>query len=147
MRQDLIISQSIDINAPVAKVWDALTNPAIIKEYLFGTETITDWQPGSKVIFQGEYGGQQYCDGGIVVENSENRILSYTYWSGFSGLEDKPENYSLITYTLKNDRGDNTNFTWTQKGFATEQGYDHSLSGMTAFLEQIKAIVERQVAV
>ena len=143
MNQDLVVSQSININAPAAKVWDALTNPAIIKEYLFGTETVTDWQPGSAVIFQGEYGEIKYKDRGVVVENILHQKLSYTYWSGFTGLEDKPENYSLVTYTLKNDTNDITNFTWTQKGFATEEGYQHSLSGMTAFLEQIKAIVER----
>ncbi len=34
-------------------------------------------------------------------ENEQNKILSYSYWSGFSGLEDKPENYSLVTYTLE----------------------------------------------
>ena len=28
-------------------------------------------------------------------------VLKYDYWSGFSGLEDKPENYSLVTYTLE----------------------------------------------
>ena len=143
MNQDLVVSQSININAPSPKVWDALTNPDIIKEYLFGTETITDWQPGNPVFFQGEYGEIKYKDRGVVVENVLHQKLSYTYWSGFTGLEDKPENYSLVTYTLKNDTDDITNFTWTQKGFATEEGYQHSLGGMTAFLEQIKAIVER----
>lgn len=143
--QDLFVSQSIDINAPVPKVWDALTNPDIIKEYLFGTETITDWQPGSIVTFQGVYGEKgehSYRDGGTVMENIPNKTLSYTYWSGFSGLEETPENHSLVTYTLV-DNGDTTNFTWTQKGFANEEGYQHSLGGMTAFLEQIKAIIER----
>lgn len=143
MNQDLVVSQSININAPAAKVWEALTNPEIIKEYLFGTETVTDWQPGSTIVFQGEYGEIKYKDKGIVVENVLHQKVSYTYWSGFTGLEDKPENYSLVTYTLKNDTDDITNFTWTQKGFATEEGYQHSLGGMTAFLEQIKAIVER----
>lgn len=143
MNQDLVVSQSIKINAPASKVWDALTNPDIIKEYLFGTETVTDWEPDSTVFFQGEYGEIKYKDGGVVIENILHQKLSYTYWSGFTGLEDKPENYSLVTYTLKNDTDDITNFTWTQKGFATEEGYQHSLGGMTAFLEQIKAIVER----
>jgi uncharacterized protein YndB with AHSA1/START domain len=42
MNHNLEVSKSIIVNADVAKVWDALTNPEIIKEYLFGTETITD---------------------------------------------------------------------------------------------------------
>jgi uncharacterized protein YndB with AHSA1/START domain len=146
MRHDLTVSQSVEISAPASKVWNALTNPEIIKEYLFGTETITDWKVDSDIIFQGEYGENKehkYRDKGIVRENVLNKLLSYSYWSGFSGLEDKPENYSLVTYTLKDTGNNQTIFTWTQKGFATEDGYQHSLSGMKEFLEQIKGIVER----
>lgn len=142
MRQDLIVSHSVEIKAEPKQVWNALTNPEIIKEYLFGTETITDWKVGSEIIFQGEYEGHKYRDKGIVRENIPNQLLSYSYWSGFSGLEDKPENYSLITYTIEKN-GNSTKFTWTQKGFATEEGYQHSKSGMEAFLQQIKDIVER----
>ena len=146
MRHDLVISQSIDINAEPFKVWNALTNPEIIKEYLFGTETITDWKVGSEIMFRGVYGDNKefnYQDGGVIVENILHQVLSYTYWSGFSGLENKPENHSLVTYSLTNSGNKKTIFTWTQKGFASEQNYQHSLSGMTAFLEQIKEIIER----
>ena len=143
MRHDLIVSKSVVINTPPQKVWEALTNPAIIKEYLFGTETITDWKPGSEVIFQGEYQGHKYRDKGLVVENVLNKVLSYRYWSGFSGLEDKPENYSLVTYTLQSDSKSQTILTWTQKGFANEDGHKHSESGMDTFLQSIKTIVER----
>jgi uncharacterized protein YndB with AHSA1/START domain len=146
MKHELIVSKSIDINAEPSKVWEALTNPSIIKEYLFGTETITDWNVGGDIIFQGEYEGHKYRDKGIVVENDLNRLLSYRYWSGFSGLEDKPENYSLVTYALV-PKGDKiTTFTWTQKGFANEDGHKHSEAGMDAFLLTIKEIVERQTS-
>jgi uncharacterized protein YndB with AHSA1/START domain len=146
MRQDLVVSKSIDINASPTKVWDALTNPEIIKEYLFGTETITDWKVGSDIVFQGVYGDKNeysYRDKGIVRENVLNELISYNYWSGFSGLEDKPENYSLVTYTLIDKGNNTTNFTWTQKGFATEEGYQHSVGGMDEFLKKIKEIIER----
>jgi len=143
MRHDLIVSKSIDINAPVAKVWDALTNPAIIKEYLFGTETITDWKPGSEIIFQGEYQGHKYRDKGIVKENILNKRISYSYWSGFSGLEDKPENYSLVSYDVVSKGNDQTQLTWTQKGYPDEERQKHSESGMDVFLKSIKEVVEK----
>ncbi|MEO8665566.1 MAG: SRPBCC domain-containing protein [Ignavibacteria bacterium] len=143
MREDLEVSKSIDINAEPSVVWKALTDPEIIKEYLFGTETVTDWKPESEVVFQGEYEGTKYKDHGVVKENIENELLSYSYWSGFSGLEDKPENYSLITYDLKPKGNGVTTFTWTQKGYANEDSYNHSLKGMDDFLKQIKGIVER----
>ncbi len=143
MKHDLVVAKSVDIHASPSKVWEALTNPAIIKEYLYGTEAITDWKVGSEVIFQGEYQGQKYRDKGLVVENDLNRLLSYRYWTAFSGLEDKPENYSLTTYTLTPKSDDVTTLTWTQKGFANEEGYKHSESGMDAFLATFKAKAER----
>ena len=143
MRDDLIVSGSVIINAPSSKVWDALTNPSKIKEYLFGTETITDWKAGSEIIFQGEYQGQKYRDKGIIKELTRQETISYTYWSGFTGLEDKPENYSLVTYKLEKINDKTTNFTWTQKGFADERGYEHSKNGVKEILQQIKSVAEK----
>jgi len=143
MRHDLTVSESILINAPPAEVWKGLTDPALIKEYLFGASTTTDWKPGSEIVFQGEYGGLQYRDKGVVQENVPMKKLSYTYWSSFSGVDDTPENYSLVTYTLESSDGKTTSFTWTQKGFASEQGYEHSKGGMKDFMEKIKSVIER----
>ncbi|MDB5283795.1 MAG: hypothetical protein JWO06_2870 [Bacteroidota bacterium] len=143
MRNDLVVSKSIDVNATPEKVWEALTNPEIIKEYLFGTETITDWKVGSEVIFQGAYEGHKYRDKGIVLENVPNQKLTYSYWSGFTGLADLPENYSTVHYTITPIDKDHTTFTWTQKGFANEEGKEHSESGMDAFIQKIKEIIER----
>lgn len=143
MNHNLEVSKSIIVNADAAKVWDALTNPEIIKEYLFGTETITDWKVGSDIIFQGEYQGQKYKDKGIVRENILNKRLSYNYWSAFFGVEDKPENYMLVTYVVT-PKGDNqTELTWIQKGFANEEGFQHAEKGMDSFLQGMKAIIER----
>ena len=143
MRQDLIVSKSVIINANQEKVWNALTNPEIIKEYLFGTETITDWKVGSEIVFQGAYNEHKYRDHGVILENIPNKKLSYSYWSGFSGLEDKPENYSTVTYTLANKGNNQTELTWTQKGYANEQVYEHSKSGMSAFLDSVKKVAEK----
>jgi uncharacterized protein YndB with AHSA1/START domain len=146
MDHNLIVSHTIEVNASAANAWEVLTNPAIIKEYLFGTETITDWNVGSDIIFQGEYEGMTYKDKGVVRENILHKLLSYSYWSGFSGEEDLPENYSLVTYKLEPIDETTTLFTWTQKGFVNEKGCQHSLSGMDDFLKSIKAIMEREQA-
>jgi uncharacterized protein YndB with AHSA1/START domain len=37
MHKQLVAKASITIDAPVAKVWEALTNPEMIKQYMFGT--------------------------------------------------------------------------------------------------------------
>ena len=37
---NLIAQASKTIAAPVAAVWEALTNPALIKQYMFGTDVV-----------------------------------------------------------------------------------------------------------
>ena len=86
------IEKTIEIDASVQKVWDGLTNPDIIKQYMFGTETICDWKEGSEIIFQGSYEETSYKDKGVLQKIIAEEILQSTYLSSFSGLEDKPEN-------------------------------------------------------
>jgi uncharacterized protein YndB with AHSA1/START domain len=142
MDKNLIALSNINIQSTPEKVWDVLINPVKIKEYLFGTEVITDWKIGSSIIFQGEYDGQQYKDKGNVIENKKNELLKYDYWSGFSGLEDKPENYSLVTYKIENLDHNSVNFTWHQQGFSSEEGKCHTEEGLKAMLEKIKELAE-----
>ena len=53
MSKTYVAKAAITINAPASKVWDALTNPDLIKQYLFGTEVTTDWQVGSPITYRG----------------------------------------------------------------------------------------------
>jgi len=48
-KKGFVAKKSLIINAPIAKVWDALVNPELIKHYLFGTEAISDWEVGSPI--------------------------------------------------------------------------------------------------
>lgn len=142
MNKDLIAKESVIINASADQVWDALVNPDKIKKYLFGTEVITDWKVGSKVVFQGEYDGHQYKDKGNVIEVKPNELLQYNYWSSFSGLADEAENYSMVTYTLEKLAEQKVKLTWHQKGFANEAAQKHTKNGLSAILKQIKELVE-----
>lgn len=144
MNRNLKVSKSIAIDSNREKVWDALINPKKIKIYLFGTETITDWKIGSPIIFQGEYDGHQYKDKGNVLENTQYEMLKYDYWSGFSGLEDKPENYSFVSYRIDTLSDKQVKFTWTQEGFSNEEGQQHLENGLLDMLEKIKQLVEKE---
>lgn len=143
MDKKLIASSNINIQSTPEKVWDVLTNPEKIKEYLFGTEVLTDWNIGSLIVFQGEYNGQQYKDKGNVIENTKNELLKYDYWSGFSGLEDEPENYSLVTYKIENLDNSSVNFTWHQQGFSSEEGKSHTEQGLRSMLKKVKELAEK----
>lgn len=143
MDKNLIASSNINIQSTPEKVWNVLTNPENIKEYLFGTEVLTDWNIGSPIIFQGEYDGQQYKDKGNVIENKKNELLKYDYWSGFSGLEDKSENYSLVTYKIEKLDDSSVNLNWHQQGFSSKEGQKHTEQGLKGMLEKIKELAEK----
>lgn len=98
METNFKIQYKTTINAPLEIVWEALTNPAIVKQYFFGSELVTDWKVGNPIVFQGEWEGQKYKDKGEVLEYEHNKKLSYSYLSNWSGKEDLPENYLWVSY-------------------------------------------------
>jgi uncharacterized protein YndB with AHSA1/START domain len=141
INRELTVTKSIQIKAARMKVWAALTTPPTIRQYLYGAETITDWKVGSPIVFQGEVQGQKWQDKGTIMEIEPGELLRYSYWSGYCGLEDLPENYALVTYRLEPKDGD-TLLTITQQGYASEESRQSSENGWNSILEKIKTIVE-----
>lgn len=129
------------INAPMAAVWKALTDKQQIKQYFFGTEAKSSWQPGSPITFTGTWEGQTYEDKGTVLEVEEEKLLRFNYWSSMSGMEDIPENYTIITYQLVPKQGQ-THLTVTQQGFRNQEAYEHSVQGWKEVLKNLKSLLE-----
>lgn len=142
LNNELISSSSILINSKPENIWNTLTNPDIISEYLYGAETITDWKIGSEISFVIKVEDQTFIDKGIVIQNIPNQLLQYKYWSGFCGLEDSPENYSLVTYTIEKMDEGSAQFTWEQIGFADEESRNNSHNGLNGILQKIKSLSE-----
>lgn len=140
--KNLIASSGIEMETTPEKVWKVLTKPEYVKVYLFGTEVVTDWAVGSEILFKGEYNGQQYQDKGNVLVHIENQTLKYNYWSGFSGLEDLPENYALVNYFMEDLGGGKVWFKWEQQGFASKDGQCHTEQMLGQMLRQIKELAE-----
>ncbi len=46
MNENILASATIALKAPASRVWEALTKPELIKQYLFGTDVTTDWRVG-----------------------------------------------------------------------------------------------------
>ncbi len=67
MDRGYIAEKSIAINAPIADVWDALVNPATIKQYMFGADAVSEWKEGSPIVFRGEWEGVEYEDKGVIL--------------------------------------------------------------------------------
>src|SRR6478609_348558 len=122
MCSELAINKSIEINSEPSGVWAALIDPAMINQYFPGAETITNWQIGSEILFVHHYNGQTFTNKGVILDFIPNHLLRYTYWTIFSETEDKPENYTTITYSLSQSNGITT-LTLTQTNFKNEKWY------------------------
>lgn len=143
MNTKLTAKKTVSIDAPVSKVWEALTTPELIKEYFYGTEAVSDWKVGSPIIFRGVWEGSSYEDKGTILESKPYKFFKYNYWSSLSGTEDIADNYADVTYELSPE-GNSTILTVTQEGILSEEKKQHSEDGWGAVLNNMKDLVENK---
>ena len=150
MSQALIIQNEITINAPASEVWDALVNPAKTKQYMFGCETISDWEIGSPLLWQAEEGGQPivYVTGIILAMEAGKRLV-YTTFDPNGEYEDIPANHVAVSYQLSERQGQ-TLLQVEQGDYATvadgKARYEETMQGggWSGILEEIKKMLEKE---
>ncbi len=140
-KTNLIARASTSINAPGEKVWNALVNPEAIRQYMFGTTVVSDWQVGSPIVWKGEWQGKPYADKGVILQLQPGRVIQYSHFSPLSGLPDKPENYHRVTVELAAD-GSQTRVTLAQDNNDSEEDRDHSQQNWEMMLAALKKFVE-----
>ena len=79
MEKDLAATATTTIDAPASDVWDALVNPEKIKQYMFGTNVVSDFKEGSPITWKGEWKGKPYEDKGVIKRATPGRVLEYTH--------------------------------------------------------------------
>ncbi|HLY71747.1 MAG TPA: SRPBCC domain-containing protein [Puia sp.] len=149
MSDKLEVRSSIEINAPSSKVWDALVNPEQTKKYMFGCEAVSDWKPGSPLLWKGTYAGKEVVFvKGDILEIQPGKLLTYTVIDPNSEMPDVPENYLHVTYRLAEENG-KTVFTVVQDGFENaaegQKRYKETYNngeGWNPILIQVKKLVE-----
>lgn len=132
---------SLVMNAPVQRIWEALTQPEQIRRYFFGTEVKSEWTMGSPITFSGVFEGQSYQDKGVILDIKPAERLRYSYWSSFSGLPDVAEHSQIVTYELQ-PQGDQTVVSVKQENIDTPEKKAHSEQGWRLVLEGLKQWVE-----
>ena len=132
----------VEIDGSPDEVWDVLTDPDAIKEYMFGSEVVTDWTQGSSIVWKGEYGGRSYEDRGEILEIEPGRRLKMTHFSPLSEREDVPDNYHTIVYELE-PVGGVTHLTLRQDNNPSEDEAEHSRANWEKMLAGLKDVVER----
>ena len=139
---DHVANAEIEIDASPAHVWAALTDPELIKQYMFGSQVETDWKAGSPIVWKGEYEGKAYEDKGEIVEIEPERRLKMTHFSPLSGQDDRPENYHTLLYELE-ARAGKTRVSLSQDNNASKEAAEHSQANWEKMLADLKQVVER----
>ena len=142
MNKEFDAKASTTINAPTARVWDALINPTSIKQYMFGTNVTSDWKKGSRISWKGEWEGKAYEDKGVILQIEPQRKLQYTHFSPLAGLPDKPENYHTVTIELSAN-GKQTVVSLAQDNSKTEQEREDSEKNWGMMLMSLKKLLEQ----
>ena len=133
---------TVTINAPASRVWEALMDPELIKQYLFGAEIVSDWKEGSPILYKGIYEGKAYEDKGRVLKAEPEKLLLITHWSPLSGTPDRPENYHQVSYELTAENG-STQLTITQDNNASREEQEQNTNFWKMVLDGMKKLLER----
>jgi uncharacterized protein YndB with AHSA1/START domain len=139
--EKLTVNTQVKFKAPIAKVWQGLTDPAMVKAYFFGTDLKTNWRVGEPITFSGEWDGHKYEDKGTILDIDPGRYVKYSYWSSMSGTEDKPENYANVSYNLTENNGETT-LTLTQDNVKNEEAKEHSEQNWQGIFGELKKLIE-----
>lgn len=150
MNAPLIVKNDITIDAPATQVWDALTKPEWTKQYMFGCEPITDWKPGSPLLWKGTFNDvEMVAVKGQVVRFEPPRSLVYTVIDPNNpAIPDLPQNYLTVNCQLLESSG-RTQLTVTQGDYSTvaegQSRYQDTIAGggWSSILDQIKQLVEK----
>jgi uncharacterized protein YndB with AHSA1/START domain len=138
-----VASAQCEIDAAPEQVWRALTDPGLIKQYMFGSEVKTDWKPGSPITWQGEFEGRAYQDEGEIISFEPSRRLEVTHFSPLTGQEDRPENYHRVRYDLQPISG-GTSVRLTQDNSSSAEEAEHSAANWQIMLDGLKKVVEQR---
>ena len=141
MANDLTTKESVIIDAPLERVWEALTTSELIKEWFFGVDTETDWKVGSPIVHRGEYQGRPYEDKGQILAIEPPRLLVHSHWSPVSRLPDDPENYQWVTWELA-ERDGKTELTISEMNLPSEEAKATSEESWRVVLENLKRLFQ-----
>ena len=90
----------VTMRAPARKVWLAVTEPDLVRQWQYGSDLLTTWEPGTPIVFRNEWNGQVFEQKGTVLEFVPEVRLKYSLFFPRPDLQDVPEHYFFMTYEL-----------------------------------------------
>ncbi|MTH17979.1 SRPBCC family protein [Flavobacterium sp. LC2016-01] len=132
---------TIVLNAPIEKVWNALTKPELVKQWQYGSDLVTDWKKGNEIRFRNEWEGQVFEQWGTVIEVTPNQKISYSLFFPRPELEDKPENYFIMSYLLS-EKNQKTKLEIIQEDNRPGAVQEEPQGEENPILQALKALIE-----
>jgi uncharacterized protein YndB with AHSA1/START domain len=134
---DISHEAQIDIQASPEEVWQALTDPKRTQTYYYGTEILSDWQPGSRWTSQS--GDKLYLEGELIEVDPPQRIVQTFHVTGDEpAAADAP---SRVTWEVSSLGDGLTRVRVVHEGMGqdtrdyTDGGWEFILAGLKHLLE------------
>jgi uncharacterized protein YndB with AHSA1/START domain/DNA-binding transcriptional ArsR family regulator len=123
------------IAATPERVWQALTDSELTKQYYYGNTVESDWKPGSPMVYRNPDGSESIvCE---IVEADPPRRLVHTFF--FPGTDESP---SRCTWTIE-ARGEASLLVLTHDEFDGETTTYRSVAhGWVPVLSGLKTLLE-----
>lgn len=141
-----VISESVMVHTTPDVLWQILTQPKHMKQWLgepeMNIEVETDWSVNSLIQIKG-FHHITFVNTGRVLEYVPNTTLSYSQLDSISRLEDTPGNYSILTFRLL-PQGDGTTLSLTIQNFPTLTIYKHLAFYWKTTMQVIQQYAEQE---
>ena len=130
----LFVEKSIEITAPVSKVWQVFTNPAMTRQ--MGGEYVSDWKVGSGFGWKGPDG--KMLTTGTILQIEPEKLLKHNLLNSDSAT------ISIITYELREENG--RTILYAREDLTnpvTDEEYSDVMNGWDAALAALKDVAEK----
>lgn len=143
MVKALVARVSLTINAPRAKVWDALVDPEKITQYILASDVVSAWREGSSIVWKSEFHGKPFEIKGTILRLEPQRLLEFDQSRPVFRATQvvRPSDYHRVTIELS-DEGAQTHLSLIEQGSTTKREFAHAQGGWQLALGNMKALLE-----
>ncbi len=139
---ELQVKRTIELNKPIEIVWEAFTTSEWTRKYMYGSDVHSTWKVNSDLVWTGEFQGQKFELKGKIKEIIPMKKLVYTNFDPATGIEDKEENYLLVTNELSVQNGQTVLSVTTENFLGDIKRMQHSEQAWDYVLSQLKIALE-----
>jgi len=134
---------SVTINAPRAKVWDALVNPETIMQYMPVTSVVSEWKEGSPIVWRSEFQDKPFEVRGTILRSDPERLLEYDHSLPIFRPSGGPHSREDRRVTIElRDSEAQTHVAITEQGNKNKREFEHSEGSWRMVLNGLKALLE-----